>query len=203
MFRFVTTNNSATDPTVGRLERVPEDALRLNFMQAVFLDRPMQPFEQTHPFTILSQTLVGSQVVRFADVEVSAAPGEIFVVPNNQQMRIEHHPDRAGRWAARWVHIHFTLFGTLDFLHHSERMLPVFTFVDEHMHESPMEYIKRVRLERSRQMLATTDVPVYAVAESVGFINPFHFSRAFKEASGMSPSHYRKQLQEEQAVVSP
>ena len=239
-------------------------------MQAGFLDRPMQPFEQTHPFTILSQTLVGSQVVRFADVEVSAAPGEIFVVPNNQQMRIEHHPDRAGRWAARWVHIHFTLFGTLDFvgflqlpskvvgevavllgkitevlldpqllqeqafpygfarrkelgfellrilceiapsrkdaldfLHHSERMLPVFTFVDEHMHESPMEYIERVRLERSRQMLATTDVPVYAVAESVGFINPFHFSRAFKEASGMSPSHYRKQLQEEQAVVSP
>ncbi len=81
--------------------------------------------------------------MRFADVEVRAAPGEIFVVPNNQQMRIEHHPDRAGRWAARWVHIHFTLFGTLDFLHH------------------------------------------------------------FKEASGKSPSHYRKQLQEEQAVVSP
>ena len=61
-----------------------------------------------------------------------------------------------------------------------------------------MEYIKRARLERSRQMLA-----VYAVAESVGFVNPFHFSRAFKEASAMSPSHYRKQLQEEQAVVSP
>lgn len=298
MLRFASTNNYATDPTVGRLERVPEDALRLNFMQAGFLDRPIQPFEQTYPFTILSQTLVGSQVVRFADVEVSAAPGEIFVVPNNQPMRIEHHPDRAGRWAARWVHIHFTLFGTLDFvgflqlpskvvgevavllgkiievlldpqllqeqafpygfarrkelgfellrilceiapprkdaldfLHHSERLLPIFTFVDEHMHESisvadladlinlslsrfhvffkaqmgesPMEYIKRVRLERSRQMLATTDVPVYAVAESVGFINPFHFSRAFKEASGMSPSYYRKQLQEEQAVVSP
>lgn len=24
----------------------------------------------------------------------------------------------------------------LDFLHHSERLLPIFTFVDEHMHES-------------------------------------------------------------------
>ena len=30
-----------------------------------------------------------------------------------------------------------------------------------------------------------------------------HFSRAFKEASGMSPSYYHKQLQEEQAVVFP
>lgn len=116
----------------------------------------------------------------------------------------------------------------LDFLHHSERLLPVFTFVDEHMDESigvadladqanlslsrfhvffkaqmgesPMEYIKRVRLERSRQMLATTDVPIYAVAESVGFVNPFHFSRAFKEAVGMSPSHYRKQLREVQPI---
>jgi len=110
----------------------------------------------------------------------------------------------------------------LDFLHRSERLVPVFTFVDEHMDESiavadladlaslslsrfhvffkeqmgesPMEYIKRVRLERSQQMLATTDVPVYAVAESVGFANPFHFSRTFKEAIGMSPSHYRRQL---------
>ena len=72
MLGFVTTNNSATDATVGRLELVPEDALRLYFMQAGFLDRPIQPFEQTHPFTILSQTLVGSQVVHFADVEVSA-----------------------------------------------------------------------------------------------------------------------------------
>jgi hypothetical protein len=72
MLGFVTTNNSATDSTVGRLELVPEDALRLSFMQAGFLDRPIQPFEQTHPFTILSQTLVGSQVVHFADVEVSA-----------------------------------------------------------------------------------------------------------------------------------
>jgi hypothetical protein len=61
MLGFVTTNNSATDATVGRLELVPEDALRLYFMQAGFLDRPIQPFEQTHPFTILSQTLVGSQ----------------------------------------------------------------------------------------------------------------------------------------------
>ena len=70
----------------------------------------------------------------------------------------------------------------LDFLHHSERLLPIFTFVDEHMHES---------------------ISVADLAESVGFINPFHFSRAFKEVVGMSPSYYRKQLQEEQAVVSP
>jgi transcriptional regulator GlxA family with amidase domain len=119
---------------------------------------------------------------------------------------------------------------SLDFLHHSERLVPVFTFVDEHMDEpitvsdladlanlslsrfhvffkehmgeSPMGYIKRVRLERSRQVLATTDVPIYAVAESVGFVNPFHFSRAFKEEVGMSPSHYRKQLHEVQPIES-
>ena len=60
-----------------------------------------------------------------------------------------------------------------------------------------MEYIKRARLERSRQMLA-----VYAVAESVGFVNPFHFSRAFKEAVGMSPSQYRRQLYEVQPIDS-
>ena len=59
-----------------------------------------------------------------------------------------------------------------------------------------------MRLERSRQVLATTDVPIYAVAESVGFVNPFHFSRAFKEEVGMSPSHYRKQLHEVQPIES-
>jgi hypothetical protein len=30
-----------------------------------------------------------------------------------------------------------------------------------------------------------------------------HFSRAFKEVVGMSPSHYRKLLQEVRAVASP
>lgn len=110
----------------------------------------------------------------------------------------------------------------LGFLRYSQRLVPVFRFIDEHMGErvavahmadmanlslsrfhvffkkqmgeSPMEYIKRVRLERSRQLLATTDWPIYAVAEAVGFASPFHFSRAFKAQVGMNPSHYRRQI---------
>lgn len=110
----------------------------------------------------------------------------------------------------------------LEFLRYSERLAPVFRFIDEHigehiavadmadmanlslsrfhvffkeqMGESPMEYLKRVRIERSLQLLATTDWPIYAVADAVGFASPFHFSRAFKTQVGMNPSHYRRQI---------
>jgi AraC family transcriptional regulator, arabinose operon regulatory protein len=111
---------------------------------------------------------------------------------------------------------------SLGFLSYSWRLVPVFRFIDEHMDErvkvadladmanlslsrfhvffkermgeSPMEYIKRVRIERSRQFLATTDWPIYAVAEAVGFVSQFHFSRAFKVQVGMTPSVYRRQI---------
>jgi AraC-like DNA-binding protein len=61
---------------------------------------------------------------------------------------------------------------------------------------SPMQYVRRRRLQRARELLATTDAAVNEVAERAGYDDPFHFSRAFKQAHGVSPSDYRAQMRE-------
>ncbi len=59
---------------------------------------------------------------------------------------------------------------------------------------SPMRWVRRRRMERARELLAASDLPVGDIAERCGFPDQFHFSRAFKRAHGASPSAYRVAL---------
>ncbi len=61
---------------------------------------------------------------------------------------------------------------------------------------SPMRYLRQRRLERSRQLLLTTDLAIGAVAAQTGFSDQFHFSRAFKAAFGSSPLSFRQRVQQ-------
>lgn len=55
----------------------------------------------------------------------------------------------------------------------------------------PMEFFKEMRLRRAAQLLATTDLPVKAIAGQVGFESRSHFTRTFKTFSGLQPMEYR------------
>lgn len=61
---------------------------------------------------------------------------------------------------------------------------------------SPMRYLRHRRLERSRQLLLTTDLAIGAVATQTGFTDQFHFSRAFKSEFGSSPLSFRQRVQQ-------
>lgn len=56
---------------------------------------------------------------------------------------------------------------------------------------TPYGVLTRHRLERSAQLLATTDLSVSDVGEAVGWPDAFHFSRTFKHHYGLSPRAYR------------
>ena len=56
---------------------------------------------------------------------------------------------------------------------------------------APMRYLQRLRLDRARSLLLSTDLPVAEIAATCGFPDPFNFSRLFKQRSGSSPLHYR------------
>ena len=60
---------------------------------------------------------------------------------------------------------------------------------------APLAYVKALRIEQARHQLLLSDLPVKTVAEQTGFANPYHFSRAFKAATGFSPRDYRRQHQ--------
>ena len=49
-----------------------------------------------------------------------------------------------------------------------------------------------VRMEKARQLLLETDLPVRHISVRVGYSNPAHFSRIFKINIGITPSQIRK-----------
>ena len=48
------------------------------------------------------------------------------------------------------------------------------------------------RIQRACQLLRHSQLPVGAVAVSVGFEDPFYFSRTFRRETGVSPTEYRE-----------
>ncbi len=65
----------------------------------------------------------------------------------------------------------------------------------ETLGRTPAEEIRRVRLERARQLLADTDMPVPKVAFTAGFTSREYFAQAFKREIGLSPRQYRNRIQ--------
>lgn len=57
--------------------------------------------------------------------------------------------------------------------------------------ETPMEFLQACRLERARTLLTRTDLPITAVALSVGFESPSAFSWLFRKRFGLSPRAFR------------
>jgi len=53
-------------------------------------------------------------------------------------------------------------------------------------------YLAEYRIEQAKRLLATTELPVGRVAESVGFSDVTYFSTLFRKLTGMTPSSYRK-----------
>ena len=56
---------------------------------------------------------------------------------------------------------------------------------------TPLRYIIRSRLEKARDLLAESDLPVSAIAEMCGFQDPLYFSRRFRQQFLVSPRRYR------------
>lgn len=56
---------------------------------------------------------------------------------------------------------------------------------------SPYQYVLHRRMERARELLKASELPVGEVARSVGFTSPSHFSQQFRRIVGYSPSDLR------------
>ena len=61
------------------------------------------------------------------------------------------------------------------------------------LRRSPGAELRRMKLERARHLLAETDLPLAAIAESCGFPNAPWFWTAFKRMYGATPHGCRKQ----------
>ena len=57
---------------------------------------------------------------------------------------------------------------------------------------TPNEYITRFRMELAKELLLSTDTPIYKVGQKVGIENAPYFSYLFKKYTGISPDVFRK-----------
>jgi two-component system response regulator YesN len=76
---------------------------------------------------------------------------------------------------------------------HFEMTLPAFSkFFKDRTGQNVMEYTIRLRMERAKVLLRTTDLPIKEISEAVGYYNISSFTRRFKINQGVTTSEYRK-----------
>lgn len=59
---------------------------------------------------------------------------------------------------------------------------------------SPIEILKKYRLQKARRLMAATDKGISEIAYEVGFTSPPYLTKCFKDTYGQTPSEYRASL---------
>lgn len=57
---------------------------------------------------------------------------------------------------------------------------------------SPLQYFTRMKVNQAAQMLQEGEHTVRQISQTLGFDDPYYFSRLFKKHTGSAPQHYRK-----------
>lgn len=64
-------------------------------------------------------------------------------------------------------------------------------FFKERTGQNLLDYTSHLRMEKAQNLLATTQLPLKAIAEEVGYYNVSSFIRRFKQLTGLTPGEYR------------
>ncbi len=60
---------------------------------------------------------------------------------------------------------------------------------------TPIAYVQRIRVERAKRLLETSDEPIEEISWAVGYEDPASFRRLFKRLTGLAPGAYRQRFQ--------
>jgi len=55
-------------------------------------------------------------------------------------------------------------------------------------------YLTSLRIQRARELLRETNLPIYEVASRVGYESDLAFTKSFKKHAGVTPTRFRKQV---------
>lgn len=69
----------------------------------------------------------------------------------------------------------------------------------EQMDMTLSEYIVRRKLQRAKEWLLRTKLPIAEIAERIGYQSAKYFNKVFKEYEGISPGQYRTEMTREEA----
>ncbi|QHI67992.1 response regulator transcription factor [Tichowtungia aerotolerans] len=122
---------------------------------------------------------------RFSGHELIVEPSEITVVSSDERLLqraigvVEEHLDD--------VDFNVEAFSSAMYMSRSTLYLKLKGLVGQ----TPQEFIRTLRLKCAAQLLIGSTDNMSEIAMRVGWLEPTHFSRAFKKQFGCSPSDYR------------
>ncbi|MFH5835487.1 response regulator [Proteiniclasticum sp. C24MP] len=65
--------------------------------------------------------------------------------------------------------------------------------------ENFIDYVTAKKVERAKELIMDTDLPLNVLAFELGFNEANYFSKVFKKKTGVTPSQYRKEVEEKAA----
>jgi two-component system, response regulator YesN len=143
--------------------------------------------------------LIAAVEEAFARHEQKSRIGRLQKIADPRLLEAEHQPvplsepvQHAVRFIDENLHQPFGLKQVADTIHLNPSYLSVL-FKDQ-LSMTFSEYVTRRRLQRAKELLLHTRMPVAEIAESVGYQTAKYFNRMFKEYEGHSPGQYRSAM---------
>nr|WP_051811319.1 AraC family transcriptional regulator [Streptomyces alboflavus] len=156
-------------------------------------EHPVVPLSSAEPAhrIVRKMALAADEALPQFEVEVAAGVHELLVTLHRS--RVDQDDGRRSLLAA----LARDAFLSLSIPEHARRLsLTPDELRDLVRHSagcSPKEYLLGIRMNAAKDLLATTDLSVAAIARRVGYKDPAYFTRTFTRRSGMSPSFFREQ----------
>jgi transcriptional regulator GlxA family with amidase domain len=118
------------------------------------------------------------------------APFSVFSPPTD-------HGDAAVLAAQRAIAANFAVAAPVDEMVRASGLAPRtfkrrFKAATNH---APIAYVQRIRVERAKRLLETSDEPIEEISWAVGYEDAASFRRLFKRLTGLTPGAYRQRFQ--------
>lgn len=77
----------------------------------------------------------------------------------------------------------------------------LYSLFQESTKMSPHQFLSRYRIAKAAELLLTSSLSIESICYSVGYKDPFVFTKAFKQTMKMSPTMYRKEKKEAESKM--
>ena len=194
LFPYLTHSyQNATDTEVSLLLFDPAVTA---FTNTLLTQRPVDPFVDGRPFaTMLSRaiTMLRQGKVKTATGYLNAVLGEFL-----DMVTLQTRPavsDNTTAQVLEYCSAHFTEPITLKLVADALYLSPSYVskIFSDKLRYSFREYINSLRIEKAKNLLQNTNLPMAAMMYECGFSNQSSFNRIFRDFCGTTPVQFRKQ----------
>ncbi|MEY8733034.1 response regulator [Peribacillus frigoritolerans] len=126
------------------------------------------------------------------EYEVKIWMDEVIDILNSIQ-KIQNEQSNHIDFAKRWIRNNLDQSITIEKISRQVYMNPTYfsEYFKNQTGETVLDYLTRVRIEKAKELLVTTNYKIYDISQMVGYTDTKYFSKLFKKYYGEVPSKYK------------